>query len=525
MSGIVEFITGTKFENAKKDIKKEGQTAEDILTDITDIEELQKISDAILIDKNFLDLEEYNKLDRNNKKQLYRLGHLSKAKSVHAECDMNDLVKAMDAFNIGLNQNCDGGKKKKHGGGGDEPRPPSPPEESETESTATATLPPPPPESETEPESESETEPESTVPEESETVMVNPGDDVEKTFKEIGSKSAEITGLLRSNIENLNTNLSTKMHEFNNLTDMIKGKSVVCLQSLAMSLFGYELDKVASAAGTMALGAAIASMPSYPNEVGDIIFTVFKYSTLSVKYFIKLYITYIIGALAKSGLKSGTEQFNSFMGNAKHKLLQIATAASVDIAEVQNLLKEYIPTVITNEIKKQNMTELMTAVQKGLQESVEDRNRKISNVNFQTQKSFPEIPDQVKENITDVPTTVGELSAVSLDKMIETDGLDEDIKEGLVKKYEKITGKKRIKDDEESLLETDEQEQPPLKKRIGDHSPQEKISPSPQEKISGGKKQRTRKQKKQSKKQKKHSKNKSKKQKKNRTKKTRGKKH
>jgi hypothetical protein len=109
--------------------------------------------------------------------------------------------------------------------------------------------------------------------------------------------------------------------------------------------------------------------------------------------------------------------------------------------------------------------------------------------------------------------------------MIETDGLDEDIKEGLVKKYEKITGKKRIKDDEESLLETDEQEQPPLKKRIGDHSPQEKISPSPQEKISGGKKQRTRKQKKQSKKQKKHSKNKSKKQKKNRTKKTRGKKH
>ena len=495
MSGIVEFITGTKFENAKKDIKKEGQTAEDILTDITDIEELQKISDAILIDKNFLELEEYNKLDRNNKKQLYRLGHLSKAKSVHAECDMNDLVKAMDAFNIGLNQNCDGGKKKKHGGGGDEPGPPSPPEESG--STATATLPPPPP--------ESETEPESTVPEESETVMVNPGDDVEKTFKEIGSKSAEITGLLRSNIENLNTNLSTKMHEFNNLTDMIKGKSVVCLQSLAMSLFGYELDKVASAAGTMALGAAIASMPSYPNEVGDIIFTVFKYSTLSVKYFIKLYITYIIGALAKSGLKSGTEQFNSFMGNAKHKLLQIATAASVDIAEVQNLLKEYIPTVITNEIKKQNMTELMTAVQKGLQESVEDRNRKISNVNFQTQKSFPEIPDQVKENITDVPTTVGELSAVSLDKMIETDGLDEDIKEGLVKKYEKITGKKRIKDDEESLLETDEQEGPHKKQKTSG--------------LSGGKKQRTRKQKKQSKKQKKHSKNKSKKQKKNRTKK------
>ena len=103
MSGIVEYITGTKFDNAKKDIKKEGQTAEVILTDISDTETLQQISDAILIDKNFLELEEYNKLDRNNKKQLYRLGHLSKAKSVHAECDMNDLVKAMDAFNIGLN--------------------------------------------------------------------------------------------------------------------------------------------------------------------------------------------------------------------------------------------------------------------------------------------------------------------------------------------------------------------------------------------------------------------------------------
>mgnify|MGYP005645793543 FL=1 len=151
------------------------------------------------------------------------------------------------------------------------------------------------------------------------------------------------------------------------------------------------------------------------------------------------------------------------------------------------------------------MTDFMEAVQKGLQESVEDRNRKISNVNFQTQKSFPEIPDQVKENITDVPTTVGELSAVSLDKMIETDGLDEDIKEGLVKKYEKITGKKRIKDDEESLLETDEQEGPHKKQKTSG--------------LSGGKKQRTRKQKKQSKKQKKHSKNKSKKQKKNRTKK------
>ena len=62
-----------------------------------------------------------------------------------------------------------------------------------------------------------------------------------------------------------------------------------------------------------------------------------------LKYFIKLYITYIIGALAKSGFEKGTEQFKSFMGDAKHKLLQIATAASVDIAEVQNILEEYIP--------------------------------------------------------------------------------------------------------------------------------------------------------------------------------------
>ena len=289
-------------------------------------------------------------------------------------------------------------KKKKHGGGGDEPGPPSPPEESgstatppETEESGTTATP---PETDSEPTVLPPPEPE---PEESGTVMVNPVDDVEKTFKEIGSKSAEITGLLRSNIENLNTNLSTKMHELKNLTDMIKGKSVVCLQSLAMSLFGYELDKVASAAGTMVLGAGIVSMPSYPNEVGDIIFTVFKYSTLSVKYFIKLYITYIIGALAKSGFEKGTEQFKSFMGDAKHKLLQIATAASVDIAEVQNILEEYIPTVITNEITKRNMTDFMEAVQTGLQESKDERNRKISNVNFQTQKVLKKYQTKIKK--------------------------------------------------------------------------------------------------------------------------------
>ena len=112
-------------------------------------------------------------------------------------------------------------------------------------------------------------------------------DDVEKIFQEIGSKSVEITKLLSSDtkIENYNNVLSTNMQGLKNLTDNIRGKSMECLQSLAMSLFGYELDQVASATGTMILGAGIASMPSYPNEVGDIIFTVFKYSTLSVKIF------------------------------------------------------------------------------------------------------------------------------------------------------------------------------------------------------------------------------------------------
>jgi len=105
MSGIVEYITGRTdvFYNEKNQIK-EGKTAEDILKDITDTETLQKISDAILIDKNFLLLEEYNELARNDRKkiqQLYRLGHLSKAKSLHTECDMDDLSKAMEAFNLG----------------------------------------------------------------------------------------------------------------------------------------------------------------------------------------------------------------------------------------------------------------------------------------------------------------------------------------------------------------------------------------------------------------------------------------
>ena len=489
MSGIVEYITGRTdvFYNEKNQIK-EGKTAEDILKDITDTETLQKISDAILIDKNFLLLEEYNELarkdgkndelarkDRKKIQQLYRLGHLSKAKSLHTECDMDDLSKAMEAFNLG---------KKIISGGGNS---------SEKE-----------PEEEPEAESQHEEEP---APE------ASSSDDVEKTFKEIGSKSVEITKLLstQSAIGDFKNELSTNMQGLKELTDNIKGKSMECLQSLAMSLFGLELqnaaDKVASVTGTMALGAAIASIPSYPNEVGDIILTVFKYSTLSVKYFIKLYITYIIGALAKSRLESGVEDFKVFIDNTTKKLLQIATAASVDIEEVQKMFKEYIPTVITNEITKQNRKEFMKAVQKGLQQSVEERNNRINNVKFQSQKSFPEIPDNEQEKmITDNPK-IGELSEGRLVEMIETEDLDEDIKKGLEDKLEKMTGK--------------QYEQITGKRKRGD---ERDVDTYKNPKV-GGKKQHTRKQKKQTKKQKKQSKNKSKKQKKNRTKKTRGKKH
>ena len=479
MSGIVEYITRRTdvFYNEKNQIK-EGKTAEDILKDITDTETLQKISDAILIDKNFLPLEEYNELARKDSKkiqQLYRLGHLSKAKSLHTECDIDDLSKAMEAFNLG---------KKRISGGNSSDEEPEPEEEPEEK-----------------PESQPEEKPEAVT-----------SDDVEKTFQEIGSKSVEITKLLSSDtkVKNLNNVLSTNMKGLKELTDNIKGKSMECLQTLAMSLFGYELDKVASATAKMILGAGIVSIPSYPNEVGDIILTVFKYSTLSVKYFIKLYITYIIGALAKSGFDKETEKFKSFMNNAKHKLLQIATAASVDITEVQNILEEYIPTVIINEIKKQNMTDFMEAVQTGLQESKEERNRKISNVNFQTQKSFKEIPDNEQEKmITDTPK-IGELSEGRLVEMIETEGLDINIQEGLKKKLEKMTGK--------------QYEQITGKRKREDESDDDDDDEYKKQKL-GGKKQRTRKQKKQSKKQKKNSKNKSKKQKKNRTKKTRGKKH
>ena len=493
MSG---FVTGTDFDNAKIKIK-EGQTAEDILKDITDTETLQKISDAILIDKNFLLLEEYNKFE--SKKQLYRLGHLSKAKSLHAECNMEDLVKAMEAFNTG--------KKRISGGNSPEEEPEEKPEEE--------------PEADSQPEAEEEQEAEPSS-----------SDDVKKTFQEIGSQTAEITNLLRtqsaiedtqsviekrqSAIEDFKNKLSTNMQGLKELTDNIKGKSMECLQTLAMSLFGLELQnaadkvaKVASVTGTMALGAAITTIPSYPNEVGDIIFTVFKYSTLSVKYFIKLYITYIIGALAKSGLESGSEDFKNFMGDTTKKLLQIATAASVDIAEVQKIFKEYIPTVITNEIKKitneiknQQMTDFMEAVQEGLQKSVEERNNHLNNVNFQSKKSFPEIPVSEQEKIITSISKVGELSESRLVQMIETEGLDENIKQGLEKKLEKMTGKRK------RGYESDDD------KRDDDKRGNEK-----KQRPSGGNK-RTRKQKKNSKKQKKHSKNKSKKQKKNKTKKT-----
>jgi len=508
MSGIVEYITGRTdvFYNEKNQIK-EGKTAEDILKDITDTETLQKISDAILIDKNFLLLEEYNELARNDRKkiqQLYRLGHLSKAKSLHTECDMDDLSKAMEAFNLGKKRISGGNSSGDDESGDDESGDDEKPEAEKPEAEKPEAEKP-----EAEPEEPGAEKPEAESQHEEEPAPeASSSDDVEKTFKEIGSKSVEITKLLstQSAIGDFKNELSTNMQGLKELTDNIKGKSMECLQSLAMSLFGLELqnaaDKVASVTGTMALGAAIASIPSYPNEVGDIILTVFKYSTLSVKYFIKLYITYIIGALAKSGLESGVEDFKVFIDNTTKKLLQIATAASVDIEEVQKMFKEYIPTVITNEITKQNRKEFMKAVQKGLQQSVEERNNKINNVKFQSQKSFPEIPDNEQEKmITDTPK-IGELSEGRLVEMIETEDLDEDIKKGLEDKLEKMTGKRKR----------------------GDESDDDAVDKYKKPKV-GGKKQHTRKQKKQTKKQKKQSKNKSKKQKKNRTKKTRGKKH
>ena len=148
------------------------------------------------------------------------------------------------------------------------------------------------------------------------------------------------------------------------------------------------------------------------------------------------------------------------------------------------------------------MTDFMEAVQEGLQKSVEERNNHLNNVIFQDKKSFSKIPVSEQEKKIISTSKVGELSESSLVQMIETEGLDEDIKQGLEKKLEKMTGKRKRGYESDDDKRDDEKKQRP----------------------SGGNK-RTRKQKKHSKKQKKHSKNKSKKQKKNKTKKTHGKKH
>ena len=490
-SFIPSIFSGPSLADRVKTDIQDGKDAGTIINEIKnkDDTELCDISNKILDTSDLFTMEEYNKLDKIKQKQIYRIGHILKIKCIQLpegkECDLDEMITAMDKFYFGMKteeieEEIDGGtKKKKH-------------RRKCKKSTSTSS------------------------------------NDLDM-FEEIGKLTTETKDKLKED---------DSCHNTDGLMVTIKSKinsiQSWCLQKLATSLFGQEIEKEAiTFVAALATGAVVVNKPT---EILHMLWKIVSLTSWGLPYVIKLYMTYLVGALVKQNFES--IDFDTIKTEVVQNIKSIIILTNNNPTQlikdnIPNAVSDAIDTVIAkfkNDIKYEQMQELKEAIEKGIEESNNERSMQIANVAFQTQKQQCfQTTEQLSEAIIANPVEV-EPTDDLLKDMLKIEGLDEDIKTDI---QEKLNKKRKRTPDAEEGDEGDEEGDEGAEE--GDEGAEEGAEPDEEDaeegnegeqpskkhrRIEGGKR-KSKKQKKLSKKQKKQSKNKSKKQKKNRTRKAR----
>jgi len=497
-SFIPSIFSSSSIEDiVKQKIKDDNEDARTIINEIKDKDdkELCDISNKILDTSDLFTRDEYNTLDKKQQKQIYRIGHILKVKCIQLpegkKCDLDEMMTAMDRFYSGMktknveeDAEADGGAKKnkrKH-------RP-------KCKKTS------------------------------------KPSNDLD-IFEEIGELTKETKDTLKED------DSCDKYEDFMvNIKSKINSIQSWCLQKLATSLFGQEIEKEAITFVTaLATGAVVVNKPT---EILHMLWKIVSLTSWGLPYVIKLYMTYFIGALVKQNFES--INFDAIKTEVVKNIKSIIILTNNNPIQlikdnIPSAVSEAIDTVITkyeNDTKYTQMQEFKTAIEEGIQESKKERSMRIANVAFQTQKQdCYKNDDQLTEAIIANPVEV-EPTEKLLTDMLNTEDLEPDVKDEIQEKLNKKRKREKPDAEEEGQPEREgeEEEEPPAEEEEEeeeekpteeeDKKPEEEDEPdTKRRKIEGGKR-KSRKQKKQSKKQKKQSKNKSKKQKKNRTRKAR----
>ena len=490
-SFIPSIFSGPSLADKVKTDIQDGKDAGTIINEIKnkDDTELCDISNKILDTSDLFTMEEYNKLAKIKQKQIYRIGHILKIKCIQLpegkECDLNEMITAMDKFYLGMKtEEIDGGtKKKKH-------------RRKCKKSTSTSF------------------------------------NDLDM-FEEIGKLTTETKDKLKED---------DSCHNTDGLMVTIKSKinsiQSWCLQKLATSLFGQEIEKEAiTFVAALATGAVVVNKPT---EILHMLWKIVSLTSWGLPYVIKLYMTYLVGALVKQNFES--IDFDTIKTEVVQNIKSIIILTNNNPTQlikdnIPNAVSDAIDTVIAkfkNDIKYEQMQELKEAIEKGIEESNNERSMQIANVAFQTQKQQCfQTTEQLSETIIANPVEV-EPTDDLLKDMLKIEGLDEDIKSDIQEKLNKKRTREERDAEPQPEAEGDEPEDEPESEgdepedepeAEGDAEEEEdqdqEEQPSKKHRRIEGGKRKSKKQKKLSKKQKKQSKNKSKKQKKNRTRKAR----
>jgi hypothetical protein len=498
-SFIPSIFSSSSIEDiVKQKIKDDNEDARTIINEIKDKDdkELCDISNKILDTSDLFTRDEYNALDKKQQKQIYRIGHILKVKCIQLpegkKCDLDEMMTAMDRFYSGMktknveeDAEADGGAKKnkrKH-----RPKCKKTPK---------------------------------------------PSNDLD-IFEEIGELTKETKDTLKED------DSCDKYEDFMvNIKSKINSIQSWCLQKLATSLFGQEIEKEAITFVTaLATGAVVVNKPT---EILHMLWKIVSLTSWGLPYVIKLYMTYFIGALVKQNFES--IDFDAIKTEVVKNIKSIIILTNNNPIQlikdnIPSAVNEAIDTVITkyeNDTKYTQMQDLKKAIDEGIQESKNERSMRIANVAFQTQKQeCYQNTEQLSEAIIANPTEV-EPTEELLKDMLKIEDLDDDIKDEIQEKLNKKRKREEPEEEEEAEAEGEAEEpaeEPAEGQPEGEEPPADAEKPTePTEatdepdnkkrRIDGGKR-KSRKQKKQSKKQKKQSKNKSKKQKKNRTRKAR----
>jgi len=503
-------ILGSSVENIVKQKIQHDKDAGIIINEIKnkDDTELCDISNKILDTSDLFTRDEYNALTKRQQKQIYRIGHILKIKCIQLpegkECDLDEMITAMDRFHLGMktkeveeHAEAVGGAKKRR-----------------KHSKKCKKTP-------------------------------KPSNDLD-IFEEIGELTKETKDTLKED------DSCDKYQDFMvNIKSKINSIQSWCLQKLATSLFGQEIEKEAIKFVTaLATGAVVVNKPT---EILHILWKMVSLTKWGLPYVIKLYMTYLIGALVKHNFD--IIDFNAMKTEVVQNIKSIIILTNNNPTQ---LIKDNIPSAVSeaidnviakyeNDTKYTQMQELKTAIEEGIQESKKERSMRIANVAFQTQNQHCyKNDDQLTEAIIANPVEV-EPTENLLTDMLNIKDLDDDMRHDLTEKL----NKKRKRDAEPEAEPEPEPEAEPEPEPEAEPEPEgeeqeaegeepeaegEEPEPAAEEeeleleeqqskriRTEGGKRKsrKSRKQKKQSKKQKKQSKNKSKKQKKNRTRKAR----